>query len=72
MKLKQKDINRLEKSIKRIENSIINFKLTIAKLEETKDILWKIIRERDDYIFGVLPKRVEKLEKRIKKLEKKK
>ncbi len=57
---------------KRIKKTLNNLDKVEKTLKEVNKIIWRTIRERDDFIFGTLSKNIEKLEKRIKKLEKKK
>lgn len=44
----------------------------IKNLEKEIDKIWVIIKERDNYLFGILSKHITKIEKSLKRLEKKK
>ncbi len=59
-------------TIKEIKKHRQESKAKLRKILKEIKLIWRTIRERDNYIFRVLPKNMEKLEKRIKKLEKKK
>jgi hypothetical protein len=43
----------------------------IKKLEKEVDKIWMIIKERDNYLFGILDKHISKIERELKALKKK-